>query len=59
MTTDRRGKSNVVTDTRTGVMWPHQEMKEGSHQKLDEARNIFSPGASGGGTVLPHFDLSH
>lgn len=46
-----RGGGDVTTEAETGVS-SHRPRKAGSHQKLEEARNRFSPRASRGSGTL-------
>lgn len=43
----RKGGGNMTTAAKVGVMWA-QAKNDGSHQKLEEARNGFSLRASRG-----------
>lgn len=43
----RKRGGNMTTAAKVGVMWAPAK-NDGSHQKLEEARNRFSPRASGG-----------
>lgn len=50
--TRRRGRDNVTTETDFGVMWPQAQENWGSHQNLEEARNVFSPRGTPGSIAL-------